>query len=271
MDADDVAYPDRLRQQVQYLKEHPDVGVIGCWTQIVTANGLTQSCYCFPNNHEKISSYLDSGHNPFIHPSILMRSTIFDLVSPPYRFRNSQDFDLWLRLLGKTRFGVVEELLLIHRKHGEQISTSYGERGRRIINLIVELHEGRKHGKSDEDWQAREQQILDAYFPMPMNLQIGSAKNSYTEAVSLQMNGGPRQTIRNLMVQAMSDPSTKQKAFLHFMLTFLPDSLYRIWNDKRFGRTLHNRYYCLMNDLLSSTQIQANKRFSDYINGYNQF
>ena len=269
MDADDIAYPDRLRLQAQYLQEHPDVGLVGCWTQIVTANGIPQSCYCFPDDHEKISSYLNSGHNPFIHPSIMMRSGIFDLVSPPYRFRNSQDFDLWLRLQGKTRFGVVEKLLFIHRKHGDQVSASYGKRGRSIIKLMVDLHEQRKNGEGDENWQLKENQILNLY---PIELPIveaSSAKNAYTEAVSLQINGGPIRAIRQLMIQAMKYSPIKQKAFFHFMLTFLPVPVYRAWYDSRSRRALRDRHYRLLDDVLSSEEIQDSKRFWDYINGFN--
>ena len=34
MDHDDVSLPERLEKQVNYLDAHPDVGVVGCWTDV---------------------------------------------------------------------------------------------------------------------------------------------------------------------------------------------------------------------------------------------
>jgi len=39
MDADDIAYPTRLEEQVKVLEEHPDVGVVGGLWEIIDAEG----------------------------------------------------------------------------------------------------------------------------------------------------------------------------------------------------------------------------------------
>ncbi|MCC7446516.1 MAG: glycosyltransferase family 2 protein, partial [Anaerolineae bacterium] len=89
MDSDDIAYPDRLHQQVEYLQAHPTVGVVACWTQIVTASGMTMTCNCFPDDPARIAAFLAEQHNPFVHSSIMLRRDVLAQLTPPYRFRNS--------------------------------------------------------------------------------------------------------------------------------------------------------------------------------------
>lgn len=270
MDADDIAYPERLEKQIQYLQEHPDVGVVGCWTQIMMAENRIHLCQCFPDDNNRISEFLDAGHNPFVHPSVMMRRQVLNLVSPPYRFRNSQDFDLWLRLLGRTNFGMVEELLMVHRKHSEQVSMYYGEKGRKIIKLIRRLHSQRKNGQGDADWQTMERRILESNSSSPVKLGFDAPQVFYQEAISLQLARGNPKEIRNYMFRAMANSSLRGKAFFQFVLTFLPLPLYHYLNKKRFRHVLDGRYYYSVDKLLTSVQIQVRQQYLDYIHAYNQ-
>jgi hypothetical protein len=39
MDADDVSLPERFARQYAFLQEHPDYGVVGCWTDEMDEHG----------------------------------------------------------------------------------------------------------------------------------------------------------------------------------------------------------------------------------------
>lgn len=128
MDADDVCHPERLRLQVEFMRENPDVSVCGC---------LVRS---FPRNHVKggflrYEAWLNSlllheeiardmfVESPLAHPSVMMRAGDLreiggyrDLVWP-------EDYDLWLRffMAGK-RFGKVPRALLFWREHAQRLT-----------------------------------------------------------------------------------------------------------------------------------------------------
>jgi len=265
MDSDDIAYPDRLRQQVAYLRAHPSVGVVACWVQIVTASGLTMTCNCFPDDPARIAAFLAEQHNPFVHSSIMLRRDVLAQLTPPYRFRNSQDFDLWLRLLDQTEFGVVEQLLMIHRKHGAQVSARYGTRGREIIKLIRTLHERRQNGLSEGDWQIAERQIIEAYPPDRPDPVLAAAQNAYSEAMTLQMLGATRSRIRHQLRQAMAAPALRAKARLHWALALLPDPLYRAIIARRLRYSRAGRFFRPLDAIISPEQRRENQGYWEYL------
>jgi hypothetical protein len=44
MDADDVSLPERFARQYAFLQEHPDYGVVGCWTDEMDEHGAPWPC-----------------------------------------------------------------------------------------------------------------------------------------------------------------------------------------------------------------------------------
>jgi glycosyltransferase involved in cell wall biosynthesis len=74
MDADDVSYPDRLRQQVEVLREHPDAGVVGSLCDVIDSSGaiLRRSD---PWRISRPSPFV-----PFAHGAMMYRRSQFERV-----------------------------------------------------------------------------------------------------------------------------------------------------------------------------------------------
>src|SRR5262245_20670600 len=49
LDADDRCHPERLAQQVAFLAEHPEVGVVGSQLRIIDAEGTQRYTRSYPN------------------------------------------------------------------------------------------------------------------------------------------------------------------------------------------------------------------------------
>ncbi|TXD56949.1 glycosyltransferase [Ralstonia sp. TCR112] len=118
MDADDVAHPERLQKQLEFLHAHADVAVVGSWFERFGA----ESGICkLPVTDLAIRRAL-----PFrlalCHPTVMVRKEILLRARGYEGVRYCEDFDLWLRLMRdpSIRFANLAEPLLRYRVHQGQ-------------------------------------------------------------------------------------------------------------------------------------------------------
>lgn len=121
LDADDIASPQRLRVQYEFLQHHPHVGVVGTWGEIFGDRSMVSKP---PASHEKLVAEM-LWRNPLIHSSVMFRKSALPLETGPYRseWEPCEDYDLWARLSSQVRLSVIPQTLTRHRVHPEQIST----------------------------------------------------------------------------------------------------------------------------------------------------
>jgi hypothetical protein len=116
MDGDDIALPDRLRIQFDYLEAHPDTGLCG---GLARAFGTRQGLlFRPPLSHGEIQSYalFDS---PFIHPTVMLRRDAFlrnQLTFDP-AFRHCEDYELWSRAIRLFPCANLNRVVLHYRVH----------------------------------------------------------------------------------------------------------------------------------------------------------
>lgn len=101
LDSDDLAEPSRLEKQLDYLRTHSDVGLVGSGAYLINNFGNKIGSLNVVSQPYFVDKFLIN-LNPFIHSSIMVRREALDDVGP-YRekFRYSQDYDLILRLSDK--------------------------------------------------------------------------------------------------------------------------------------------------------------------------
>ena len=120
LDADDLALPGRLERQVAFLDAHPSVAVVGGAAHVIDSSGERLSTMRFPTESRVIRSTLRR-HNCFAHPSVIVRRAALQDVGG-YRFDQSEDYDLWLRLSEHFDLANLAEPLILYRVHGSQLS-----------------------------------------------------------------------------------------------------------------------------------------------------
>jgi glycosyltransferase involved in cell wall biosynthesis len=126
MDCDDVAMPDRLRRQTEFLGKHPEIGILGCDTHDLDENGLlTGRGDEYPKDPSEAKIALKNGP-PVCHPSVMMRIALIRKLGG-YRqaFRHAQDYDLWLRASVETHITSLPERLLLYRRSPQQVSQKF--------------------------------------------------------------------------------------------------------------------------------------------------
>lgn len=118
MDGDDFSYPSRLEKQVQFLLQHPDIGVVGCATSHGPNPEMQEGMVHFiqwqngiltPEDH-LLNRFVES---PIAHPSVMFRKEIvlkyggYDTGPIP------EDYELWLRWMNAgVHFAKVPEILM---------------------------------------------------------------------------------------------------------------------------------------------------------------
>ena len=96
MDGDDVAYPKRLERQVEYLRQHPDVDLVGAGVTVFHGNGTVLGKRVGPEHHGDICShpYL---HIRMMHPTFLGHIRFFRTYGYQSSAHRCEDQDLLLR------------------------------------------------------------------------------------------------------------------------------------------------------------------------------
>jgi glycosyltransferase involved in cell wall biosynthesis len=127
MDSDDISLPDRLEKQYNFIKSHPEIGVLGGGVELVDSNGRHTS-KLFPPETDFMISWSMCFCDPMINPTVMMKRSIV-LESGGYNdFRESvieyypEDYDLWIRISGKTNFYNLHDIILKLRKHSSNIT-----------------------------------------------------------------------------------------------------------------------------------------------------
>jgi glycosyltransferase involved in cell wall biosynthesis len=124
IDADDICLPNRFEKQIAFLEIHPEIGVLGSSASIIDEHNQVIGNCIYPNDHDVIALDLVR-YNPMIHPSVMMRTSILkeQTILFDEHFVHAEDYELWTRLITKTRFANLPEKLLLYRKHSSQISS----------------------------------------------------------------------------------------------------------------------------------------------------
>lgn len=122
IDADDVAMANRLQEQVDFLKRHPNVGLLGGACELINDSGqVLQQTRCLLDD-SAIQSELLVG-NPIWHPAVVMRKEVV-VASGGYRkaLLDADDYDLWLRMAERSQLANLPQIVLQYRIHSAQVS-----------------------------------------------------------------------------------------------------------------------------------------------------
>ncbi|MDQ6740620.1 MAG: glycosyltransferase [Actinomycetota bacterium] len=129
MDGDDVSYPARLERQLAYLRDHPEVDLVGTRTLILDPNGTPLGKRPFPEQHQAICRDPVRGF-PLAHPTWLASIDFFRRYKYREDAKRSQDQDLLMRAHRGSVFANVPEILL---GYYEELNLSKLLRSRRTI------------------------------------------------------------------------------------------------------------------------------------------
>jgi glycosyltransferase involved in cell wall biosynthesis len=149
LDADDIALPRRLEHQLARLRSSPRVGVLGSAVLEIDDDSRVGRLHQMPTGAGAVG-WAALFSSPFFHPSVIVDRDLLERNGLRYdtSFEESEDYELWSRVLDVTDGDNLPEPLVLYRVHAAQASQRRRElqrefqlrvARRRIADLAPEL------------------------------------------------------------------------------------------------------------------------------------
>jgi len=124
LDADDISLTNRLAEQYEYLKKHPDITIIGSDVELIDENNKTICQRQLIHNPDQIKFGLIF-YNQLMHSSIFFKKSAVEQIGGyNENFKYTQDYELYSRLSKKYKISNLNQILIKHRTHSQSISQS---------------------------------------------------------------------------------------------------------------------------------------------------
>ena len=117
MDADDVAFRIRLQAQLDYLRAHEDVGMVGTQFVYLGPSGRMGFSPPLALEHEKICAHLLQGRHALCNPTLMCRTEILKGVGGYKVGGYGDDWDMFLRMGEVSRLANLNHFHLAYRLH----------------------------------------------------------------------------------------------------------------------------------------------------------
>lgn len=114
MDADDIALPQRLRVQADYLDAHPDVDLLAASVLMIDDAGAPIGVALSPTEHDRLV-HRAALHFPMPHPTWMGRAAWFRAHPYDEKAIKAQDQHLLYRTFRSSRFAAIGQPLLAYR------------------------------------------------------------------------------------------------------------------------------------------------------------
>jgi glycosyltransferase involved in cell wall biosynthesis len=128
LDADDLAHPERLQLQADYLDHHPGVAVVSSLVKVFPEADVREGYRIYVQWLNSLVTDEDIRREMFVesplaNPSVMIRKTWLDKMGGYQEYGWPEDYDLWLRMyMAGAVFAKIPEVLLAWRDHPSRIT-----------------------------------------------------------------------------------------------------------------------------------------------------
>lgn len=142
MDADDLMHPSRLELQVRAMEETPSINVLGTSAYLIDSNdrilGVREVL------EGEVKAVRATSGTPFIHPSVMMRSSW--LLGRRYRsdLKRTEDKGFWISNFEPGSFSRISDPLLFYRVRYSLPQRIVGQTALEERRLVRELADSRR-------------------------------------------------------------------------------------------------------------------------------
>ncbi|HGN9470453.1 TPA: glycosyltransferase [Providencia stuartii] len=99
MDTDDLCIENRFEKQINYIRAHPDIVLLGsCIEEFNSTMSQSLGFRNVPSLHHDIINYAKK-RNPFNHMTVAFRKNIIEYVGGYQHHLYMEDYNLWIRII----------------------------------------------------------------------------------------------------------------------------------------------------------------------------
>ncbi len=123
LDADDVALPARIEEQLRRVRSRPTVAIVGSAVMELDDAGRLGPSHAMPTGPAAVR-WATLFSSPFFHPTVLVERRVLETHGLRYDvdFEESEDYELWARLLEVADGDNLPRPLVLYRVHASQAS-----------------------------------------------------------------------------------------------------------------------------------------------------
>lgn len=123
MDADDIATPNRLKLQVAFLQQHPEVVCVGGAFDLIDSQSRTVAFIPMPENNDEIQQMILMGRTIINHPcALIRRSALQQIGGYDASMKTVEDLDMLLRIGEVGQLANLPDVVLQYRFHSNSVS-----------------------------------------------------------------------------------------------------------------------------------------------------
>lgn len=139
MDADDIALPNRLELQYNFMETHPYVGILGGQAVTIDERGKKTGEALKPIGFDRVQKYIKYAC-PVMHPTYFVRKNVYGLTGG-YRSLPIEDYDFLFRAFES---GVIidnlPEFLIKYRFIAEGLTLANPQKTAILTRIIQKMH-----------------------------------------------------------------------------------------------------------------------------------
>lgn len=139
MDADDIALPDRIEKQVNYLEKNKETDICGTWCEKIDSEGKHIGKIIYPLLHNDLKVML-LFNSCFAHPTIMFRRAIYLSVGGYKDIMPVEDLEYWIRIVKSKRLANIPEILLKYRIHGNNVTKTHTSEKLGKLSELLKVH-----------------------------------------------------------------------------------------------------------------------------------
>ncbi len=139
MDADDIALPHWLEHVLDRLTAEPDVALVGAGVLEIVSTGQLGEVHVPESGVAVTRWHSHFSASPFFHNTVAFDGELFERHRLRYdeSFGESEDYELWTRVLELAEADAVAEPLVLYRFHPEQASRRRSELQRTLGRQVA--------------------------------------------------------------------------------------------------------------------------------------
>lgn len=123
LDSDDIAVPERIQLQYEFMSHRPDVALCSGHAEVIDESGaFTGEKFIVPTG-DHVEMHMLFG-NPFVNSAAIFKTSVFRELKGYGQYPVSEDFDFFLRLAEKYPVTNLDHVLVKYRKHKQSTSSS---------------------------------------------------------------------------------------------------------------------------------------------------